>query len=534
MSLVPLTAIHYKDPNIERNVKFQHIIIFIIAGSLLILCTLFNYLSLFITRFKIRQKELALRVVFGASNRSLFALLSVEFLISLFAALLLGVFFMEIGGSAFRETSGIKMDMISICLESAIYIAGIILISLLAFITMLAIFRRRTLNASIHQRNRKLFRKASIVVQLVISIGFTFCTTIILKQMYHVHNIDLGMTFDNRGSVYTWFNSSNDDSDYALFVDKMRQIPEITDAFRDFAFMSDYFNYYGLDSHIAEWDEKSGNANPVQALQIPVSERLFTYHEVQLIEGEMMSDSDDENTVMINESTAQALGWYKSAGKSFTVDSKRYRVKGVIRNIRNVSPASRVGAYIYTKRPTSEIFRTNAIVFKCHEGTWKTCREKIAEIAKTDFPSASIAIYNSQEEYNKFMKSENTLLWILSLISTVCVIVCVFGFVSMVTLTCEERRKEIAIRKINGATIKDILDIFFKEYLTLLIIGALIAFPAGYVIMKDWLAGYVIQTEINVYVYVAILLALIMTIILCVGGKVYKTSRENPVNAINR
>jgi ABC-type antimicrobial peptide transport system permease subunit len=56
---------------------------------------------------------------------------------------------------------------------------------------------------------------------------------------------------------------------------------------------------------------------------------------------------------------------------------------------------------------------------------------------------------------------------------------------------------EIAVRKINGATIKDILDIFFREYLALLAVGALIAFPAGYVIMKRWPESYVVQMEIS-------------------------------------
>ena len=114
----------------------------------------------------------------------------------------------------------------------------------------------------------------------------------------------------------------------------------------------------------------------------------------------------------------------------------------------------------------------------------------------------------------------------------VCMIVCIFGFVSTVSLTCEERRKEIAIRKINGATIKDILDIFFKEHLTLLVIGALIAFPAGYLIMRRWLENYVVQTEMSAWVYVSILLALFVAIVLCVGGQVFRTSRENPINAI--
>jgi ABC-type antimicrobial peptide transport system permease subunit len=112
------------------------------------------------------------------------------------------------------------------------------------------------------------------------------------------------------------------------------------------------------------------------------------------------------------------------------------------------------------------------------------------------------------------------------------VTVCVFGFVSIVSLTCEERRREIAIRKINGATIKDILDIFFNEYLTLLAVGALVAFPAGYLIMRRWLEQYVLQTEMSAWIYLSILLALFMAIVLCVGGRVYKTSRENPVNSI--
>ena len=64
----------------------------------------------------------------------------------------------------------------------------------------------------------------------------------------------------------------------------------------------------------------------------------------------------------------------------------------------------------------------------------------------------------------------------------ICVLICVFGFVSLVSLTCEERRKEIAIRKVNGATAGDIPAMFAKEYFVLLMIGAAIAFVAGYFI----------------------------------------------------
>jgi ABC-type antimicrobial peptide transport system permease subunit len=80
--------------------------------------------------------------------------------------------------------------------------------------------------------------------------------------------------------------------------------------------------------------------------------------------------------------------------------------------------------------------------------------------------------------------------------------------------------------------IKDILDIFFKEHVTLLIIGALIAFPAGYLVMRRWLEGYVIQTAISTWIYLSILLVLIVTVAVCVGGKIYRTSCENPAEVI--
>ncbi|MDR3247039.1 MAG: ABC transporter permease [Prevotellaceae bacterium] len=111
-----------------------------------------------------------------------------------------------------------------------------------------------------------------------------------------------------------------------------------------------------------------------------------------------------------------------------------------------------------------------------------------------------VKINNAEEEYDKFLKSENTLLNILTFVSLICVIICIFGFVSLVSLTCEERRREIAIRKVNGTTIKDILDIFFKEYFSLLVIGAAIAFPVGYYIMRRWLEGYVVQTPILAWI----------------------------------
>jgi ABC-type antimicrobial peptide transport system permease subunit len=122
----------------------------------------------------------------------------------------------------------------------------------------------------------------------------------------------------------------------------------------------------------------------------------------------------------------------------------------------------------------------------------------------------------------------------LSLLSLMCIIISVFGVYSLISLSCEERRKEIAIRKINGATMENILSMYFKTYFTLLIIGALIAFPIGYIIMKQWLEQYIKQTGIDAWIYAAIILVMTFVIILCVGWRVYKASVENPVESLKK
>jgi hypothetical protein len=525
--LSPLTSLHYKDPYIQRNVKFRHIVIFAVAGSLLILCTLFNYITLFVCRFRIRMREFALRIVYGASNISLFTLLSVEFLLSMLIALSLGVFLIENIVPYFKTLSGIDVERSFIYLESLMYIGVVIAISLLAFLPALYMLRRRTLNVSIRKSNMKIFRKTSIIVQLIISICFAFCTTIIIKQIYYLHNTDLGFEVKDHGSIRVTFGTNIDTES---LYNQMKEIPEIAEVMRGSSLVT--FSMFTQETF--DWEERPKDMERMNMDKGRMSEEFAKFYGLQLVAGEMLNESDNNSNsheyVLINESAAKVFGWKDPVGKSI-IGNKKYIIKGVLKNIYSKSPTIPVRPSLYTQG------MRGSILFKYREGTWQTCSEKIRLLVKEKHPEVNdskVQILREEEEYDKFLKSENALLKILSLVSIVCVIVCVFGFVSIVSLTCEERRKEIAVRKLHGATVKDILDIFFKEHLTMLVAGALIAFPAGYLIMRRWLENYVLQTEMSAWIYISILLALFMAVVVCVGGRVYKTSRENPINSIQK
>ena len=534
MKIKPITQMRYTDRDIEREVKFQHIFIFALSGLLVVLCSLFNFLTLFLSRFRIRQKEFALRTVCGASGGSLLTMLSVEFILTLLFAVVLGYMLTQWFYKSFLALSDIQMNLSAIYLESFMYIVGVILVSLLVFWLILLIFRKRSLNISIRQSNKNLSRKISVIAQLLISISFTFCTVVIIKQMYFLHHTtELGFSFKNRGSLMVYGENSE------AFVNKMKQIPEITEIIYANG-ISSLLRRSGRSYNVSSWDDKTTDMKNISLGQISVSPEYIDYYKFQLVTGEMLTEADPNSLVLLNESAVKVFGWYNPVGKQFSSSRDTYTVKGVIKNVYNLAPTIAAKPVVYSKPSQSEgtsysIYSNGMwidgrpVLFKYQDGMWKSCIEKIKEI-KSEFTIDSI--YNAEEEYNKYLKSENTLLKLLSFVSAICILICVFGFVSLVSLTCEERRKEIAIRKINGATVGDILAIFAKEYFLLLMIGAVIAFSAGYYIMQRWLENYVKQTSIPAWIYLAIILVLALVIVLCVGWQVYRASVENPAEVV--
>ena len=121
---------------------------------------------------------------------------------------------------------------------------------------------------------------------------------------------------------------------------------------------------------------------------------------------------------------------------------------------------------------------------------------------------------------------------LLSIVAAVCMAISAFGVFSMISLSCERRQKEIAIRKVNGAKRRNIYRIFAKEYLLQLIIASAIAFPVGYVIMRHWLDNYVKQTVISWWVYAGIFATTAFIVFLCIAWRIWKVARVNPAEVI--
>lgn len=522
--LVRLTDIRKAYPIKEINVGIKQIQIFAITGALIVLCGLFNYLTLFAIRIRLRAHEFALRKINGSSNTNLTTLLLTEFGLMMIASLLLGMLLIELSLPRFIELSQIRQSSYSVFGEVFIYYIGILLAAFLLSLAPIYYFRKQSLHSLISSKSvghsNSLFRKVSLTVQLIVSIGFIFCTSIMIKQISYLHNSNsVGFERKNIGVVYA-------NADY--LADRIKEIPEVTQVMVAMEILVPKFYFATLKWD--KWEGKQDDQKEMDFEDFKITPEFIDFYSLNVIEGTV--DEHDDTKILINETARKLLNWHDPIGKK--MGHGDLTVVGVIQDMYYASPLYPVQPAIY--HIGEDKLRKNddltGIHFKFLEGRWDTCREAIKKIIKEDNPNNQVMIYNVEEIYNKYTESDVLLIKLLSIFTAVCILIAVFGIFSLITLSCEQRRKEIAIRKVNGASVWIILRLFAKEYLWLLLLAAPVAFSISYYIMKLWLENYMIQTQINFWNYAVVLIGLLLIILLSIGGRVWKAARQNPAEVI--
>lgn len=535
--LTPLSKLHYaKDfrDDKEAGITFQYIIYFSIAGILIITCALINYLTLFINRMRVRQREMALRMIHGANIRSLVSLLTVEFLLLLACAVTTGFLLIEICFPSFIELTGIDTAKSSLYGEAFLFIGLISLIILTAIIGLLYILYHRSLHLSLRYNTGRStgtqLRRESIVLQLFVCLSFIGCTVLINQQLDYLRHRDLGLKIKNRGSF-----SVMGDMDYTPLIRKIKELPMITEVMQP-----DYYPIVSQLTAIGQFDNWEGLDIPIDT-PVPVKlflgkEDFFRFYDITLLAGEWLDDLSTYEDIIINESLARRMGWspQEAIGKHIIQSYITYTIVGVVKDCHYGAPTLPIPHTGFLVGEQMGLMQRSAgILFKYKEGTWNECRKALEHLYQTECSPENILRLNSEEEvYNNYLRSEEMLTRLLSFASLVCILTAMFGIYSLVTLTCEQRRKEIAIRKVNGATVWSILYLFFREYLIMLCIAALFAFPITYVIIKQWILNYVRQVSISPLPFILILIGLALTVIAGISWRVWKAANENPAEVI--
>ena len=525
--LIPLSEVNYTFRGGNRNLRLDDVKLFTGASILLALCALINYLTLFVSRLRNRGREMALRTICGSSTWQTGALLMVEYLLLLLGALIISMAFIELFFNEFLELSQSKVNRSMTYIGCGYLLLFIFVLSALLSLIPILYFKNKTLKVQIEFTpvllGKNSFRIVGICMQLFISLLFIFCSTVMIKQLHYLIYADINIERKNIACIDSQLETSQ-------LKDILKQIPSITEMVET---MSPLFPCRYTTVHTFREFEGQKDIH-IDSYSLFINDDVAKFYGLKIKEG---PESFDLNSgeYLINETLAKQLGDPNPIGKILAIN--KY-MKGVIRGIfydyQYQPPTQPIRALYFTQNPES---KRNHIAFK-YTGDFAACQaaiEKVFQNLEVEYPDyPKYCLIDGETEYNSYLKTEFNLLKLLNILTVISVLIALFGVYSQILQECERQRKNIAIRKVYGAQVKDILMMFFKKYMLQVLIAAAFAFPIGYVLMKHWLEGYSRQTNIGSEVFLGSFIGIAILVMLCIGWHVWRAANENPATAVKK
>ena len=525
-----LNVYAYASLNAARNDDLQRnitMLLFRFVGSLILLSGLINFLKFIIQMFYNRQRELALRKCLGSNIKGLFSLLFAEIFWMLSIAFLLSLIITEVVVSLAYVYIP-QEDMISLPMPKIYGMQlGLYMVLLLVCMSVILypIHRLRQLSIIhyiVQKRERHVFRNIMISVQLAISIFFVggvFGITLIFNDMFDKMYSPLSSE-EEKQIVSLSVNSIRMRQNMDAILSDIDRLPDITDRIslsRSFDIQAfTYMNYI-----------KNGRPQG-QVLMATGDPHYFEFFKIPM-EGKLV-DKNDRGTVYVSEQFKEQLQKDSIEG-SVTLSGDEYRIAGTFRALykeggqRNLSGS----VFLADPYPSAYYFKTSG-----SDATSNVIKE-ITEICRRYVPATlPLDIHDFSDSKQTVMGTVNLMrsaFMLLAIVSLLLVILSIYSAISMDTVS---RQKEVAIRKINGATPKVIALLFGKTYLIIYVL----TFCCVYPILRLTLAELAADTTLgNIYSWdkgMLLFLAIALLIFLVTAYKIYEMMHLNPANIVKK
>lgn len=541
MFLQPVKDIHLKSNHIKFQTYNYHqgdinqVYIFSAIALLILIVACINYINLSTSMALKRSKEVGVRKVVGADRKKLIS----QFMGESYTLVILSAI-IAIGGislllPAVNKILGIDLTM---SFSNPVFTMGILLTIL--FVGLISgfypalytsgfkptiIFRGFRTSKGKSQSN--LLRKILVVTQFGVSIVIIISTIITLSQVSYFQTADKGY---NDEAVY-YIPMPYDNTDQVKNIDLLRKELETSTSIVSTASSSNYNGVAGNQSRItvADTSEKQ-----LMARFGYVDDSYFTLMDIPIKQGRNFDESfstDQNEAIIINEIAAKKLGWKNPVGKYFQSpysDSSKVKVVGVIRDYNYYSLRSPIEPAVYLFRPGNfEGVLAKLQTQSLQQGV-KDIKSKYNEL----FPGKPFDGYFVNEIYETQYADEINTTRIFGIFAALCIFISCLGLFGLISFVINQKNKEIAIRKVFGSNVKQVISVISKEFLLLILIASLIGIPVAYYYMNNWLENFAYRISLSWY-YFAI--AVVVALVIAFGTMIYKilsAARANPANAL--
>ncbi|MBN8856614.1 MAG: hypothetical protein BGO55_23810 [Sphingobacteriales bacterium 50-39] len=513
--------------------RIQYVRIFGSVAIFILLIACINFMNLATARSVRRAKEVGLRKVVGSTRAHLIGQFFGESLLFSLLAMTVSILLLILLLPAFNNFTGkhiglpLTQPMFWVGLAGIAIATGVVagsypalyLSSLQPIRTLKGIFR--------FTQGAIWFRKGLTIFQFVLSIVLLIATIVIVRQTRYVQNTNLGYDRDNLVYIRIEGELSKIDK-YQLFKREATGLPGIRLIDRSTETPhSMNFETYGP----VHWEGQKSTDN-IGFKPASVGFDFIELMKLQTVQGRPFSrdiSTDSADAFMVNEEAVRQMGMKDPIGKWVSAWQKKGHIIGVLKDYHTGSLHEPIKPVILDVK---EYEYFGVIMVRTYPGQTPKALASLDKVYKSINPGFAFAYQFVDDEYRKMYLSEQVTSRLSVLFAVLAIIISCLGLLGLVMFAAEQRVKEIGIRKVLGASLSQIIGLFAKDFLQLVLIAFLIAGPLGWYAMNSWLRDFAYRVTISWCIFVLSGAAALLIALLTVSHQAVRAATANPVKSL--
>lgn len=525
-SLVPLMDMHSNSDEVKSMNSLLGFLAFV-----LIFTAAMNYVLIVISTLINRTKEVAVHKCYGASDKNLFGMIMSETCLHMLISLLLAAFLIVLFRTKTEELLGATLGalfstqtiviLIGVCIV-IFFITGLIPTYMFLRIPVAAAFRN-------FKESRRYWKLCLLFIQFLATAYLVALLSVINKQYDYMVNVDPGYAYEKLAYCST---QGVEESVRNTAIEELRKIPEVdkVSACYDLPISGMSGNNVSLPGD----DRELFNI----ADMYWVKDDFFSLMEIPVIEGEVFrSDGSASNKVMVSrsfvEKMEQVAGWTGSAiGKNVIItehsqNGEPFTICGVYEDVcigSTGNPDTRPTALFYDRYAPM-------ILIKFHEMSPENIK-KVQKVLEDVMPDRNVTVTAYYMDMIDLYKDSRTFRDSVMIGGIVTLIIALIGLLGYTSDETNRRGREIAIRKVNGATAWSILKMISKDISYIAILAIVIGMTVAYYSGTGWLEKFTEKAPIGFFIFLAGAMMVYVLIIACVLYRAWAVSNSNPVDSL--
>ncbi len=507
--------------------RIKYVKLFNVIAWIILIIACINFMNLSTARSEQRAKEVGVRKVMGAGKRKLIGQFIGESVFTSMFALLLAVGIMYISLPAFNL---LVEKQLSVDIFNPLHIGSLLTIALicgliagsypafyLSSFNPIYVFKGIKIKSG---GSAGIIRKSLVVIQFSISVILIISTIIIYLQIFHVKDRDLGYNKNNLLYMYMQGKMKNN---YAIIKNDLLASGFVQNTALSNSPILELYSNTGDFS----WEGKDPSRSVLITIE-GVSQEYMSTMGLHMKEGREFYPGSkiDSSSVIINETLAGIMNKKSLIGSVISGNGAKYTVVGVVKDFiygDMYSPASPLMLL-------SDTSNSNILTVRLKAGTLLPATlAKMETIIKNDNPGYPFDYSFVDQDFGKLFKTETLIGQLAEVFSILAIFISCLGLFGLAAYTAEKRSKEIGIRKILGASVQGIAGLLSKDFLLLVCISCLIAFPIAWWMMHNWLDGYKYRIQISWWIFIGAGLLAIVIALITVSFQAIKAAVANPV-----